>query len=378
MSGRKSWEVANVLSEVEKAQEDIIKNYQNSIDENLEVVDDIKKEMVDEDIDTKIEAIKDENLKKEFKNYEKFFKESAEIKKEFADIIKERDKHIKRAQELRNIIKNKQHYATDEYNEAVKIKKSINECKTKLSSLKDKSEKLKHQVIKLRSFIENVENLFEAKKEYLEELFDDILNKLNSEDYILIEDIAEKKDNKISKIEYFDHYNEENNYEKFKSELDEIESLIEKNEFDEVENRLETINKEINKISNEVDKMKEDMESALLLSLKIRDIMLDKAGFSKAKIELIDGNPLNGFKIYTQNGDTINFEEVKVNDGEVTINLDHIERASAGCGVKWKELKDIFNKEGIPITDVTKNGYSVVYGGTKTKANGQTKEKVHK
>ena len=379
MSGRKSWEVANVLSEVEKAQEEIVKNYQTSIQNNINEIANIKDEIVNNEIDKKIEAIKDEDLKKSFRNYKTFFNQAEKMESELSSILKNRDKLIKRAGELREIIKNKAHYATDEYNEAVKIREQINNYKKELANLRTQSEKLKHKIIKLKSFIENVENIFNARKEFLERLYNDIDDKLYEEVYTLVEDIAQRKTIKISKVEYYDHYKKENNLKRFEKELENIQKLIDNDKFDEAEQKLNKLNKEIIKISNEADKMKEDIESAFYLALKIRDIMLDKADFTKARIELIDGNPLNGFKVYTQNGDTINFDEIKVNDGEVKVNLDHIERAAGSCGVKWDSLKKIFNEEGIPITNITKNGYSVIYhGGLKTKQNGQVKEKGHK
>jgi uncharacterized phage infection (PIP) family protein YhgE len=378
MSGRKAWEVANVLSEVEKAQEEIVKNYQNIINQNLSFVEDIEKEIVDDELERKIEALKDKKLKEEFKNYKNFFSEVNKIRNELKKVFDKRNKLISQAQEIRKKIKHKQHYATAEYNEAVEVRKQINNCKNEFKMLKEKSEKLKHQVIKLRSFIENVEDIFEARREFLENLLKEIENKLFSEDYILLEDIAAKKDKRVSKIEYYDHYKNENNMDLIKKELKEVEELLENNNFDKAEKELNIINNKINKISDEADKIKENIESGLHLSLKIRDIMLNKAGFSQARIELIDGNPINGFKIYTKNGDIINFDEIKVDNGKPIINLDHIERAAGGCGTKWQELKDIFNKEGIPITDVTKNGYSVIFGGMKTQIDGKIKEKGHK
>jgi len=379
MSGRKSWEVANVLKEVEKAQEEIIQNYQDSIKNNINEIEIIKEEVVNNDIDKKIEAIKDENLKKTFRNYKTFFNRAKTIENKLYSILTNRDKLIKRAAELREIIKNKTHYATNEYNEAVKIREQINNYKKELSDLKIESEKLKHQIVKLKSFIENVEDIFNARKEYVERIYDDIDSKLYEGAYTLVEDIAERKNTKVSKIEYYDHYKKENNFEKFERELENIQKLINNNKFDEAEQKLNKLNEEIIKISNEADKIKEDIESAFYLALKIRDIMLDKADFTKARIELIDGNPLNGFKVYTQNGDTINFDEIKVSDGEVKVNLDHIERAAGSCGIKWDSLKKIFNEEGIPITDVTKNGYSVIYNqGIKIKQDGKIKERGSK
>jgi len=379
MSGRKSWEVANVLSEVEKAQEEIVKNYQTSIQNNINEIANIKDEIVNNEIDKKIEAIKDENLKKTFRNYKTFFNQAEKTENELSSILKNRDKLIKRAGELRKIIKNKAHYATDEYNEAVKIREQINNYKKELANLKTESEKLKHKVMKLKSFIENVEDIFNARKEFVEKLYDDIDNKLYEEAYTLVENIAERKTTKVSKVDYYDHYKKEKNFDKFEKELENIQKLINNNEFDKAEEKLNKLNQGIIKISNEADKMKEDIESAFYLALKIRDIMLERADFSKARIELIDENPLNGFKVYTQNGDTINFDEIKVDDGEVKVNLDHIEKAAGSCGVKWESLKKIFNEEGIPITDITKNGYSVIYNqGMKTKQNGQVKERGNK
>ena len=376
MSGKKSWEVANVLSEVEKAQEEIVKNYQNSINKNLSEIDNIQKEVLNGEINKKINAVKDEKLKNDFKGYKKYFEESEKIKKEFKNVLAQRDKAIKRAGEIRNIIKNKSHYATNEYNEAVKIRQNINKCKSDILKLKTDSEKLKHKVIKLQSFIDNVEDIFQARKEFVEKIYSDVDDKFYKEEYVLLEDIAEKRDVKIPKVEYYDHYKKEKNFEKIKEGLKKVNGLIAQNKFDEAEVALNKLNDEIIKISNEADKMKEDMESGFYLALKIRDIMLDRAEFSKANIDLINGNPLKGFKVYTQNGDTINFDEVKIDDGKVVVNLDHIEGKAGTCGVRWENIKKIFNEEGIPLTDVTKNGYSVIYhSGVKRKENGQSKER---
>ena len=378
MSGRKACEVASVLKEVEKSQEEIVKNYQSTINKNLEEIDEIKGEILNDEIESKIEVIKDEKLKDEFKNYAQFFKNSENIKTEFSKIIEERNKLLKRANEIREKIKNTSHYVTKEYNEAVEINKKINNQKNKLLKLKNQSENLKHQVFKLRSFIDNVDDIFNARKQFLEDLFTDIEKKLYNEDYILLEDIVNKKNNKVSKIEYYDNYNNKNNIATLRKNLDKVDKLIDNNKFEVAEKELNKLNNKINQISNEADKIKENIESSLLLSLKIRDIMLNKAGFSRANIDIINNNPVNGFKIYTKNGDTINFEEVKIEDGKPTIDLDHIEGKAGSCGIKWKDLQKIFREEGIPLTDVTKNGYSILYGGTKTKANGETKQKGHK
>jgi chromosome segregation ATPase len=205
-------------------------------------------------------------------------------------------------------------------------------------------------------------NKFLEQQKYSKELFQDTQAKAEIKELILIEDIVEGKDTKRTKFEYFDHYKKDNTSDRFDNIMSKAQDLIESEKFDEANKQILEANKLYEDISNQADKIREVIESSTDLAFKIRNIMLDDIHFSSVYLEPIDGNVLNGFRLECQNGDTINFEEIRYNeDGSLVVNLDHIENTSGTCGVRWQDMKDVFNQRGIPLVDVTKNGNSVIF-----------------
>lgn len=147
------------------------------------------------------------------------------------------------------------------------------------------------------------------------------------------------------------------------------ENALKKENFEKSNELVESANKFYEELSKETDSIREHIESSANIAFKIRKIMLsDEINFRKAHLELIDGNPINGFKLACQNGDTINFEEIKFDEtGNLVINLDHIENTGGTCGVRWGKMQKVFNENGIPLTDVKKNGNSVIYRDVRKK-----------
>ena len=359
MSGRKSWEVASVLNEVEKVYDEIVDSYKSEIDENLSIVDEIKSKS--KEAKEKIDKIDDADLKKELSSFEEWFTSVDEIKQDVQGIFNSIANNKVRANSLREKIRNSSHYMDREYDEAQTIKREFNLSKEELLRLRNSSIELKHNAKKLEATLENIDDVYRAKRDFLNQLFNSINDRYLKNDFVKLEDSVEDRDIYINCCEYFDHYKNQNSNKEIKQALERAKELLDNEEFVKAEQELNTINSRLNQISAEAYKLKEDIESSYELADKIRNLMVDEIDFRKAVLELIDDNPANGFKLICKNGDTIIFDEIKVDDGEVKVELDHIEGVGGSCRVRWKDMKKVLNQNGIPLTDVKKDGKSVVY-----------------
>jgi len=471
MSGKKSWEVANVLDQTEKIQKEIFNEYDKEIEKNTSKIN-LANDKLDEQKDNVNKFILKGNIDKSLNDEFNQLKDKLNGVKDNIESIGEvavfelerQQKRIKKrlkeenekAEKIRDKIKNTAHYVTEEYNQAQKIKKNLNEIRkeyselknqsynlinqlsknitiiaskinelkeiqtqfedlkkksTKIKEIRNKANLLKEEIIKefkniekekvvkferiqyetltseintfLNSSSENViknypiisgkittlkidysdkYNDFIAQQNSTQEFFDNIKNRGLEVKMILLENIVEDIDEKITPFEYYDHYKNSNTFDSFKDMLEKANSMFKKENFEEAIKILEDTNKFYEDISNKADKIRENITSSAELSFKIRDIMLsDEVNFRYAHLDLIDGNPINGFKLACQNGDTINFEEIRFDEkGDLIINLDHIENSVGTCGIRWNDMKKVFNQHGIPLVDVKKNGHSVI------------------
>jgi hypothetical protein len=84
------------------------------------------------------------------------------------------------------------------------------------------------------------------------------------------------------------------------------------------------------------------------------------------RVETIAHNPVNGFTIKCTVGDEILFLEPGFNDdGHIKFDINHIMsdgRDADNCKIGMKQLFDALQNEGIPITDIKKDGKSVING----------------
>lgn len=224
-------------------------------------------------------------------------------------------------------------------------------------------------ITSLKSDYSQKYNEWLAKKNYSEKLLNDISEQGFKEELILLDDIVNGNDVKVSKLAYYDEYKKSDKLDEFNLILTEARDALGKENFEVCNGLLDNAKILYENISNETDTIREHIEASANLAFKIRKIMLsDDINFRKAHLELIDGNPINGFKLECQNGDTINFEEIKFDEsGDLIINLDHIENTGGTCGVRWEKMQKVFNAQGIPLTDVKKNGNSVIYSDVRKK-----------
>ena len=79
--------------------------------------------------------------------------------------------------------------------------------------------------------------------------------------------------------------------------------------------------------------------------------------------EIIDENPDKGFRITCQAGDEIiDFNNVNIDeDGRVIVDIDHTEAVGGTCKNTWPKIVKNLREAGIPVTDITKNGSSILY-----------------
>ena len=486
MSGKKSCEVASVLSQTENIQREIFTSYANEIKSSFKSIEklnerietnknrimayeapdmsDIERELPIEAVDIKnrIKSMKNSMLKKNTENINKF----KEKRNAIQNSIEEENSKGKR---LREVIRNSDHYMDKEYRQAEEIKENISNLKNSYRELKHNTSSMKNSAMKtdtevsakvevldevtnqvtrldiqakkikairneanaLKDDISNSfaevdaeksikfvpidynellkrTNVFKSlsnekvisshgllssditklksdyheayskwieKRNYSKSILDEIIGKGLKEELVLIENIVNDIDEKISKFAYYDNYMGSKTFDKFEELMRKANALYEKEQFEEC-NTVALEAKELyEKTSNEADSLREKIEASTNLSFKIRDIMLsDAVNFREAHLEIIDGNPMNGFRLECQNGDTINFEEIKFDDnGELVVSLDHIENTNGTCGVRWGQMQKAFNEQGIPLTDVVKDGSSVIYRDVRKK---ETNNKV--
>jgi len=373
MSGKKSWQVASVLNEVEKVYDSIVDEYKNEIEDNISFVN--KMENKKNEIEEKIEKLNDISLKKELSNFDDYFNRANEIKDEMMAIFRAISENKQKTKILRKKIANSSHYMDKEYNEAQNIKMILNNSKNKLISLKNESLILRNKVLKINNVLKNINNLYEAKKKSLIDYLNKTKNRFEEKKYIKIEDYVENKDIKISGCEFVDNYKKSNYCNKIFESLKKAENLVRNDEFEKGEKLLNEINEMLNEIFTQADEIKENIYSSFNFTLKIRNLMRDEINFRRVRIELIDDNPINGFKLICENGDTLIFDEIKVENGDVKVELNHIEKVAGSCNIKWKEMKKILNENGIPLMDITKNGKSIFQNRVIEKV--ETKRRTH-
>ena len=261
--------------------------------------------------------------------------------------------------------------------EKINTNRAIKFANTEFNKLKELVRKFNNQddksVIKsynqILSEINTLINTYEtrynewlAKKNHSQELLEKTTSLIEAKELVLLDDFVNEIDNKVSKLKYYDTYKNTDYENQLNSYIKQAKELFDQEDFNDCNEILNKTKKLYEDISNKADNLREQLESSANLALKISDIMLsDDINFRKAHLEIIDDNPINGFKLECQNGDTINFETINIIDGKPTIKIDHIENTGGTCGVRWKDMQKVFNNYDIPLVDVKKDGHSVIY-----------------
>lgn len=110
--------------------------------------------------------------------------------------------------------------------------------------------------------------------------------------------------------------------------------------------------------------IQENMIKCMQLAKGIQDVMHGEMKYD-VKTIINNGNPLDGFNIACSIGDEkIDFNIVYDKDGKPVIDVDHQESKSGSCGASWQGIAQAMHKKGVPVTDVKKNGQSILKGST--------------
>ena len=185
--------------------------------------------------------------------------------------------------------------------------------------------------------------------------------------------------NAISMFDFLSMYKDDSYETEYNALMQQAKKSLDAEKFDECCQHLEQAETLLRTARDYANVLQSKLIGSFQLALDTRDIM-HATGF-KVKTAFANGkNAVDGFVIKCTLGDeSIDFTKVDVSeDGSVTMEIDHKEGAGS-CGSSWKTLQGAFNEAGIPITDVKKNGHSVIYPGvtgTKT-GNGQVQPGGH-
>jgi hypothetical protein len=144
--------------------------------------------------------------------------------------------------------------------------------------------------------------------------------------------------------------------------------LFESENFDALEEVLQQMD---NLINESTDRCQQLNEYQLKQTFMTQDIViaLDNLGYPQIDVDYIDDDFRNGFTIRAAVGDEILlFERLTVDENGPVVQINHIESVSGTCGPSMEKVMRAMQEQGIFVTDVTKNGQSVIYRERKPEA----------
>lgn len=243
----------------------------------------------------------------------------------------------------------------------------------------------------------NIEEKFNSLKNKLENFTQELTDKYNT--YIFKKERAEKtlaefletvenfnlnniKSYIKNKEELMDMYSFAETYkisgvsrEKFNENLEKIKELISKEDFDlaysMTEKAKDTLNLEKEILNKEYERIISQLEYAQKVGLAGKDL-----GYHVTVSESENGIQ-DGYNIKLTMGDEIIDFEPRINsDGTSSLNIDHQESVSGSCGNTMEKVMKALQGKGIMITDILKNGKSVIFRDKSSKtSSSKDKEK---
>lgn len=297
MSGRKKSEVVDLLSTGSKIRTNVLKNKFNSIEnsnrENNVLIDELKK--LKKEVNIELENAEKEIDKKYFGELKVLLEQVEKINlwindtklnslEEYVSSLKNIEKAFKeidnRAENLREIIKNKSHYCDQEYMEASKLVEKARKSQNEISKIEKEITK---KVRENHLIIEKGESLKEVKKEIISQ-------------YSNIRDRSLADNNKEQLIKEFKNISEEWAKkllrEKYEALREEVSLLTEKSSVAEINNKSKEMFDKITNLRNEVIEKKEEYE--LKKQKAERELKEIKEKVLGIKYDDLEQNMMNG------------------------------------------------------------------------------------
>lgn len=229
-----------------------------------------------------------------------------------------------------------------------------------------------NNISKLKQELSNAKEIFELKKEKVNREFQDLQNYTSGQSFKDIEALLDSEEVLISLFDFQEKYSKNNIRENYYDMLRQIDQMIKNENFDEATKIIKNTD---TLVKVEVDNAGKTYERMLQESEMCRKIIKATVAMGyDVDAGYIGGDIRNGYTVEAKLGDEIiDFDRILIdNDGNPVIDLDHEEGTSGTCGNTMKKLQNSLLDEGIFITDITKNGTSVIYKDKST-----VKEKIN-
>jgi chromosome segregation ATPase len=196
-------------------------------------------------------------------------------------------------------------------------------------------------------------------KSQIDAIFDRINHKVYSNPEDEFRNIKTEDMKLYSIMEFLQEYcKDEELLQKIKSEMNNINELFKKDNFDEADKHVEDLAKVINDASALCTKAHENKMKTIYTMLSIKQAMLELNYDVSVKKNLdID----DSYCIECSAGDEcIKFDKVAVVDeGQPVIQIDHKEATTGTCAASWHDIRQRLSEEDLFIEDITKNGVSI-------------------
>ena len=257
-----------------------------------------------------------------------------------------------------NIDKNiAQKFMSDEYKSLEKefFSADKNNIESKFNFLKSNLENFTEE-------LRNRYNTFLFKKEKVESMFKEFEEAQSSYNLNNIESYIKNQEDLMDMYTFAETYKVNGvSKENFQGNFNRIKKLLQEEKFDEAylltKKANEDLIKEQNILNKEYERILKQTEYAKRVAEAVRD-----AGYKKIKISSSEDGIQDGINIKLTIGDEIiDFEPRIDSEGKYSLDIDHIESVSGTCQNKMKEVIKILLGKGILISDIIKEGQSLVF-----------------
>lgn len=346
-----------------KQAETLVSVYKNKVDRVVKL---------DRDISLKVGLNKEKIVEIEQK-----YKRKQEIEEKYNQLKQRAAADNNREQikeDLDNLNKNDaKKFANDEYENLLS---DINKILTEDNEvINRKSTEIFIKIAELKQKISNERSNYEMKKSKAIISLEDLITKNNSYQVMDIEALLDDKEIILSLFDFEKKYGLESFEKEYISGIEEINNLIAKENFDEAKILSDHI---LIKLNNKIDKARQQYERLLKeqdIATKIINA-LNNLGYDQIDIDYLDGDITKGYKLSAIVGDEeLEFERIAIDEnGTQILDINHKESVSGQCGHSMKKVMSAMQGEGIFITDIKKNGVSMVYSKAEQNNNLQKNE----
>ena len=166
---------------------------------------------------------------------------------------------------------------------------------------------------------------------------------------------------KIGMCDYIEKYAGNDTYRKMIAEqLKDAERDIKEENFSSAMEKIKILEDTTKAAHETALELQESMLKKAKLAASMQNVMVDL--HYDIKLEIINGNPNDGFRLTCSVGDEIiDFEQIDIDDdGKIIVNINHKEATSGNCQNSWKDITNAMRRNGVLITDVKKNGKSIL------------------